>query len=328
MPLFAKHSLVEKVLAVAVAAATVLALAVAASARETGSAEHASKQFTIGYSALALSAPPFQQALHALEAQGKNYNFKVVAADARQNALTQLQQLQTWLNTHRVQAIDVVPVDINALVPALRQAAKQHVPVIVSPFPKSYRSPLMASVTFSWLAYGKNAGKGAVDCIKSRLGGQANVAIVEPTIFPGLISDRIKGVKEEISKLPGVKVVAEVGPNKDQAAALANVATALRAHPEINTLIAVDSDDGLGALRAVQQAGMNPKQLCIQSSDYVPEAAKEVVNGNIWGDVQLPFEKSGPIVAKVLSSLLRNPHSLYRGKTVYVPTRLIETPAK
>jgi ABC-type sugar transport system substrate-binding protein len=313
---------------VIVAAVALVAIGVASTASATPTTGQSSKTFTIGYDALELSAPPFQQALRALTAQGKKYNFKVVAADARQNALTQLQQMQTWLNTKRVQAIDVVAVDINALLPVLRQAAHMKVPIVTSTFPSKFRSPLMVSITFSWLEYGRNAGKGAVNCIKTRLGGKANVAIVEPTIFPGLISDRIKGVKQELSNLPGAKIVAEIGPNKDQATALANVATALRARPEINTLVAVDSDDGLGALQAVRQAGLDPKKMCIQSSDYAGGAVAQVKNGNLWGDVQLPFQKSGPIVAKVVASLLHNAQSPYRGKTIYVPTRLIETPAK
>lgn len=291
-------------------------------------AQEATPPRTVGYSAITLKNASPAAAFEALKTAGREYGFEAIAADANGDSRTQLIQLMAWLNSRRVQAILLLPVNVDALLPAFKLAEELHIPISTSALPAHYASQNVVTVAFDWKTMGRLGGQALLDCQAKRLGGAPlRVAIIEQPPNPGLVEPRIAGIKEILGRGMDVQIAAEVGPNPDNRAEVyQNVASALRANPQINALIGTDQEQAIGGVLGAKSVGMDPKSLCIVSLDYVMETLPYLTSGEFWAavdihlaDIQTPFN------ARVLAALMDGRGSEYRGQVIKTDMTTVET---
>ncbi len=163
-------------------------------------------------------------------------------------------QLITTYIASGVDAIVVSPLSAKASVIALGRARAKGIAII------TYNTNVEGDIAASYLesdqaGLGRATGAAARGYIEKHLGGRANVALLAfRSQAPEQSTMRVNGFREEISKLPGVRIVAE------QDAWLAEQAVRkggdiLTAHPDLDILWGANEGATVGAVMAVKNAG-------------------------------------------------------------------------
>ncbi|MBA2358223.1 MAG: substrate-binding domain-containing protein [Actinobacteria bacterium] len=168
--------------------------------------------------------------------------------------------------------------DADAMTPGIDRAVDAGIPVIlvISDAPKSKR--------FVHIGIdGVQAGKVGAELLAEAIGGKGEVIL---GTFPSPnVLDRVKGYEQYFKENhPEIKVVATVNDKADPSFAPEAYAAAIAAHPNVVGIGGTDGDSGLGAARAVREAG-KAEQIKIVAMDRNDDMLAEVENGPIIGSV-------------------------------------------
>jgi ABC-type sugar transport system substrate-binding protein len=165
----------------------------------------------------------------------------------------EIQLINTYIASG-VNAIVVSPLSAKASVIALERARAKGITIIT--YNTSVEGDIAASyVESDQTGLGRATGVAAREYIEKHLGGRANVALLAfQSQAPEQSTMRVNGFREEITKLPGVTIVAE------QDAWLAEQAVRkggdiLTAHPDLDILWGANEGATVGAVMAVKNAG-------------------------------------------------------------------------
>jgi ribose transport system substrate-binding protein len=168
--------------------------------------------------------------------------------------------------------------DAQAMTPGINRTVAAGIPVIlvISDAPKSKRFSVIG-------INGVAAGRFGADQLAKAIGGKGEVIL---GTFPSPnVLDRVKGYKLQFKqRYPGIKVVQTVNDKADPSYAPQAYAAALAAHPKVVGIGGTDGDSGLGAARAVIEAG-KAKKIKIMAMDRNDDMLNQVKKGNIVGSV-------------------------------------------
>ena len=200
-------------------------------------------------------------------------------SDAQQKQENQIKAVRSFI-AQRVNVIVLAPVVEAGFEPVLREAKRAHIPVIFSDRIATVSDPSLY-VTFigaDFTEEGRRAGKALVDVT----GGKANIAELDGTPGSAPANDRKKGFDEIISKYPDMKVIMEQTGDFTRAKGK-EVMEAFLKSPDgkkINALFAHNDDMALGAIQAIQEAGLKPgKDIKIVSIDGIKDAFQAMADG-------------------------------------------------
>lgn len=109
-----------------------------------------------------------------------------------------------------------------------------------------------------------------------------NVVILEGTTGAAAATDRTKGIQEVLAAHPNYKVIASQTGNFTRAEGQAVMESFLKAHDDIDVLLAENDDMALGAIDAIKAAGKVPgKDIIIVGCDSVKAAFDAIVAGDM-----------------------------------------------
>jgi sugar transport system substrate-binding protein len=165
----------------------------------------------------------------------------------------EVQLINTYI-ANNVDAIVISPLSAKASLSALTRAHEKGIVIV------TYNTTIDGDAPASFVEsdqtdLGASTGRAARAYIESKLGGKAQVAIISGrSQIPEQANMRIGGFQSEITKLPGVKIVA------DQDAWLAEqavkkVGDILTANPHVDIVWAANEGGTVGAVMAVKNAG-------------------------------------------------------------------------
>jgi ribose transport system substrate-binding protein len=168
--------------------------------------------------------------------------------------------------------------DGDAMTPGINRAVDAGIPVIlnISDAPKSKR---FATIGIDGFA----AGQLGAQLLAEAIGGRGKVAL---GTFPSPnVLDRVKGYKAYFAQHhPNIEVVATVNDKADPSYAPDAYAAAIQAHPDLAGIGGTDGDSGLGAARAVKEAG-KAGQVKIVAMDRNDDMLAEIESGTIHASV-------------------------------------------
>ena len=280
------------------------------------------KLLRIGFSPLSLDEAPLEAAATAMEAAAKaTGKFQVVVADPKTNVTKQVSQLEQWIQLRAVNAIWVIPIAPAAIEPVIRQAQAAKIPILIDALPSEVGMTTGApGVTFSkisYSAYGQALGQLTGKCISQRLSGKAQIIFLKDSI------GQVSGAAADAALLgavhtaaPGSTIVRTVAPNS-QLAAQQDTLSALQGAPNANAALASNDESALGALSAFQQAGKNPKNVCIVGGGGGAQSLAAVKAGTLYGEVAFNFEADTKQNIAELGAMHANPTA--PGKLLTVP---------
>ncbi len=223
-------------------------------------------------------------------------------------AAEQLAILETWLNDGSFQGIIATPFRATSLNSALATATAQGLPIInideLIPADAAAESGIAIAQRIA--SNNQRAGQFAADYFVANLPAGAEVAIIEGA--PGTTSsiDRVTGFKVT-AEAGGLKVVASQPANWDRAEAFNVASNILQANPNVKAIFAANDGMGLGAVEAVEAAGL-AGQVLVASVDAIPEAIQAVKDGRLAGTVaQFPDEMAYLAVESMIKLLEGRP---------------------
>jgi ABC-type sugar transport system substrate-binding protein len=215
----------------------------------------------------------------------------------------EIQLINTYVASG-VDAIVVSPLSAKASVIALGRAREKGIAII------TYNTNVEGDAAASYVesdqtALGRSTGAAARDYIEAHLGGRARVALLA---FQSQASEpstmRVNGFSEEITKLPGVTIVAQ------QDAWLAEQAVKkggdmLTAHPDLDIIWGANEGATVGAVMAVKNARKAGRVVVFGTDTGEQIAAFLTADDGILQAVtgQQPFEIGSRAVQSALSVL-------------------------
>ncbi|MFJ4918827.1 substrate-binding domain-containing protein [Streptomyces sp. NPDC088725] len=224
-----------------------------AAASRPAAADKPGKHVTIGF-----AGPQADHGwLNAINEQAKSRaasysDVTLEATEGSNDTAAQIGQVDTLINK-KVDVLVVLPGDGKALTQAGLKAMRAGIPVInldrIFDTPQAYRC---------WIG-GDNYGMGlnAGNYIGEKLKDKPNAKVIELAGIDALelTQQRSKGFDDALKNFPNIKKVARQSADFTVESGQAKMAQLLQAQPKFDAIWNHDDDQGVGALRAIDQAG-------------------------------------------------------------------------
>jgi len=201
-------------------------------------------------------------------------------SDAQGKQENQIKAIRAFI-AQRVKAIIIAPIVETGWEPVLREAKRAHIPVIlVDRGMKVSDDSLYVTLIGSDFV---NEGKMAGDWLVKKTGGKCNIVELQGTPGSAPAIDRKTGFEQAIKDHPDMKVIKSQTGNFTRAGGKEVMEAFLKSEGKnINVLFAHNDDMALGAIQAIEEAGLQPgKDIIIVSIDAVKGAFEAMIAGKL-----------------------------------------------
>ncbi len=185
-----------------------------------------------------------------------------------------------------VDAICLVPNGSRELAPAIKQANDAGIPVLLVDTKMDPDAMAEVGAVAETFIGSDNylGGSIAAETIAELLGGSGKVAVLEGIPGHETAWARDSGFKETIANYPGIEVVASQTANWDRAEGLNVFTNILQGNPDLDALFAANDQMGLGAIQAIESAGMTG-EIIVVGFDANNDARDAIVEGTMYGSI-------------------------------------------
>jgi simple sugar transport system substrate-binding protein len=293
----------------AIAAILVSALAM------SGSTAYAQKKITLGFSQIGAESEwrtaNTKSIKEAAEAAGINLKF----SDAQQKQENQIKAIRSFI-AQKVDVIAFSPVVETGWEPVLREAKAAKIPVILTDRAVNVKddSLWVSFMGSDFVEEGKRAANWLVEKTKDNP-GPINIVELQGTVGSAPAIDRKKGFEEVLKDKPKFKIIRSQTGDFTRAKGKEVMEAFLKAEgKKINVLYAHNDDMAIGAIQAIEEAGMKPaKDILIVSIDGVKGAFQAMMAGKLNVSVEC-----SPLLGPQLMSAVKD---LMAGKPL--PKRIV-----
>ncbi|HEX6706815.1 MAG TPA: ABC transporter substrate-binding protein [Albitalea sp.] len=262
----------------ALAAAAALTLAAA-----WPGAAFAQKKIVLGFSQIGAESEWRTANTESVKAAAKDAGIELKFADAQQKQENQIKAIRSFI-AQKVDVIAFSPVVESGFETVLREAKAAKIPVILTDRAVNTKDDSLY-VTFmgsDFLEEGRKAGHWLVDKMKDQK-GEVNIVELQGTVGSAPAIDRKKGFEEVIKADPRFKVIRSQTGDFTRAKGKEVMEAFLKAEgKKINVLYAHNDDMAIGAIQAIEEAGLKPgKDIIIVSIDAVKGAFEAMIAGKL-----------------------------------------------
>ncbi|VEB27146.1 monosaccharide-transporting ATPase [Actinobacillus lignieresii] len=207
----------------------------------------------------------------------------------KEDSTEQLVGLVENMIAKKVDAIIVTPNDSIAFIPAFQKAEKAGIPIIDLDVRLDAEAAKKAGLKFNYVGVDNfNGGYLEAKNLAEAIGKKGSVAMLEG--IPGVDNgeQRKAGALKAFSEYPDIKIVASQSANWETEQALNVTTNILTANPNIQGIFAANDNMAIGAVTAVENAGLAGKVL-VTGYDGIPLAIEYVKQGKMQNTIdQLP----------------------------------------
>ncbi|EGY32492.1 monosaccharide-transporting ATPase [Aggregatibacter actinomycetemcomitans serotype e str. SC1083] len=236
-------------------------------------------------------------------AKQKNVDLIIQVAE-KEDSTEQLVGLVENMIAKKVDAIIVTPNDSIAFIPAFQKAQKAGIPIIDLDVRLDAKAAEAAGLKFNYVGVDNfNGGYLEAKNLAEALGGKGNVAVLEG--IPGVDNgeQRKGGALKAFAEYPEIKIVASQSANWETEQALNVTTNILTANPNINGIFAANDNMAIGAVTAVENAGLVGKVL-VTGYDGIPLAIEYVKQGKMQNTIdQLPKKQVAIAIEHALKQI-------------------------
>jgi galactofuranose transport system substrate-binding protein len=278
-------------------------------------AVRADKKITLGFSQIGAESEwrtaNTKSIKEAAEAAGINLKF----SDAQQKQENQIKAIRAFI-AQKVDVIAFSPVVETGWEPVLKEAKAAKIPVILTDRAVSAKDDTLwvAFMGSDFVEEGRRAANWLVDKTKDAP-GPVNIVELQGTVGSAPAIDRKKGFEEIIKDKPKYKIIRSQTGDFTRAKGKEVMEAFLKAEgKKINVLFAHNDDMAIGAIQAIEAAGLKPgKDILIVSIDGVKGAFEAMMAGKLNVSVEC-----SPLLGPQLMSAVKD---LMAGKTL--PKRIV-----
>lgn len=270
---------------VTVAAAALTGCAITQAAQEGGDDE---KEYVIGLAVANQQADFFNQIRQSVEDRAEETGARVIVADAKGDAATQVSQIQDFI-TQDVDAIIYIPAGATAATVPVRDAKDADIPVVtVDRNPEG--EPGDTFIATDSVTAAKELG----EWVGEQTDGEGEIGIIQGQIGTTPEIDRDKGFTEGISAYPDLVEAGRQASDQWAQDEGFDIATdMLQAHPEITVFFGRADALALGAASAARTAGRD--DILIVGFDGDVAGLEAVRDGVLDATVTQPTQAMGAL---------------------------------
>lgn len=233
------------------------------------------------------------------KAEAEKLGVTVDVFDGKNDQATQTSQIEQAINSS-YDGILVEPVSVDGIVPAVKEAKEADIPVITVVQKMSGQDQYAQAY-----CGGDDSKAGELQMTKvcEALGGKGNIAILYGPMGSDGQLIRKKGYDAVLAKNPNVKVAFQETANWVTDQALTLVENWLQTGTQIDAIIAQNDGMAMGALKAVEDAGME-KTIKVYGIDAVDDALAAVSAGRLAATISQDASGQGALGVDTMVKLL------------------------
>lgn len=225
----------------------------------TGSAFAEKMPKKVGYVVNYATHEWYQNVIKGMKDRAAQLGFEVEVKDANLDAAKQIAAAEDFMS-QGVDVLIITPVNEDAVVPLLRRAKQENMPIVLEGNPVKGMTTLVAICDYDT---GYHAGVEAGKYAKEHLGGKAKVMNVGLPLLSATVlrsNGFMDGIKTEI---PDAVMVHDLdgGGNPDRSFEVS--AAALAQNGDVNVIYGINDSSSLGGLQAWKAAGKSQDDLLV-----------------------------------------------------------------
>jgi simple sugar transport system substrate-binding protein len=244
----------------------------------------AAKPLTIGFSQVGAESEWRSANTASIKAAAKQAGVNLKFADAQQRQENQVKAIRSFI-AQRVDVIAFSPVVESGWDTVLREAKNAKIPVILTDRAVKVVDPSLyvSFIGSDFVEEGRRAGRWLLDYAKKNGDKPLNIVELQGTVGSAPANDRKKGFAEVIAGNPKLKVLRSQTGDFTRAKGKEVMEAFLKSEGKnINVLYAHNDDMAIGAIQAIEEAGLKPgKDIVIVSIDGVRGAFEAMVAGKL-----------------------------------------------
>jgi len=281
----------------------------------TGSSARADKKITLGFAQIGAESEWRTANTKSIKEAAEQAGINLKFSDAQQKQENQIKAIRSFI-AQKVDVIAFSPVVETGWEPVLKEAKAAKIPVILTDRAVNAKDDSLW-VTFmgsDFVEEGRRAANWLVEKTKDNA-GPINIVELQGTVGSAPAIDRKKGFEEIIKDKAKFKIIRSQTGDFTRAKGKEVMEAFLKAEgKKINVLFAHNDDMAIGAIQAIEEAGMKPgKDILIVSIDAVKGAFQAMIAGKLNVSVEC-----SPLLGPQLMSAVKD---LVAGKTL--PKRIV-----
>ncbi|WP_233561120.1 ABC transporter substrate-binding protein [Sorangium cellulosum] len=238
----------------------------------------------------------------SVQEEAEKRKIQLLFADGQNVHNNQINAVNGFI-TKGVDIIVIAPQESLGWKPTLKEAKRAGIPVVltsrgVDADEDLYETVLVAD--FVW------EGRQAGEWLAKQTNGSARIIELVGTPAADVATMRKAGFAEAIAKHPDMKIIASQSGDFTRTKGKAVMETLLSAHKgEINAVYAHNDDMALGAIQAIEAAGLKPgKDILVVSVDAVKPAFEAMIEGKLNATVECSAVH-GPLLFDTIEKIAR-----------------------
>ncbi|HEX8818500.1 MAG TPA: ABC transporter substrate-binding protein [Archangium sp.] len=259
------------------------------------------KKLVVGFSQVGAESAWRTAETKSIRGEAEKRGIDLKFADAQSKQANQIMAIRSFI-AQKVDVIVVAPMVETGWEPVLQEAKAANIPVIlvdrgIKVTDDSLYTTLIASDFVE-------EGRMAADWLAKKLGEKGNIVELQGTTGSAPAIDRKKGFEEALKKYPNMAIVKSQTADFTRAKGKEVMEAFIKSdRKNINAVYAHNDDMALGAIQALEEAGMNPgKDVIIVSIDAVKSAFEAMVAGKLNATVECnPL--MGPILYDTIAKI-------------------------
>jgi ABC-type sugar transport system substrate-binding protein len=293
----------------------VAALSAAALAAGLPLAARAQKKIVLGFAQIGAESEWRTANTESIKSSAKEAGIDLKFSDAQQKQENQIKAIRTFI-AQKVDVIAFSPVVESGWGTVLREAKAAKIPVILTDRAVNEKDDSL------WLSFmgsdfteeGRKAGRWLLENSKGKT-GDIHIVELQGTVGSAPAIDRKKGFEEIIKADPRFKIIRSQTGDFTRAKGKEVMEAFLKAEgKKINVLYAHNDDMAIGAIQAIEEAGLKPaKDIVIISIDAVKGAFEAMIAGKLNVSVEC-----SPLLGPQLMAAVKD---VVAGKTL--PKRIV-----
>jgi len=259
-------------------------LGAVAAAAILGSAPAFAKPLTIGFSQIGAESEWRTANTVSIKDAARKAGINLKYADAQQKQENQVKALRSFI-AQRVDVIAFSPVVESGWETVLREAKAAKIPVILMDRAVKVSDPTLYTTLIGsdFVEEGRRAGKWLVDYAAKNPGRAYNIVELQGTVGSAPAIDRKAGFAEAIKANPKLAITRSQTGDFTRTKGKEVMEAFLKSQGKnINVLYAHNDDMAIGAIQAIEEAGLKPgKDILVVSIDGVKGAFEAMMLGKI-----------------------------------------------
>ncbi len=267
----------------------------------------------IGVSLLNLSNEFIVLLEQAMKEEAAKQGVHLIVNDGNRSAERQVQQIENFL-LQKVDAILLNPCEHEASSPAVDKALAAGVPIV------NVNSQTRSTPTAFVGSRDEESAQIAMQYIAERLDGSGHIVMMQGFMGQTAQIDRERGAQEVLAQYPQLNLLAAQTAEWDRAKAVTLMENWLQSYGEqINAVFAQNDEMGMGAVLALEQAGMKDR-VVVASVDAIADALEAVQAGRLDATVFQDARSQGSTAVQTACAIVSGqPFE----KEVFIPFRLV-----